>query len=224
MWPSVSRSSAPRADHKEQCLAVFKPPREALKTRWAICTIGMGRANARDMRLFATTSLTIFALLSDSAAAQQNEANRMKQSADQGFVTKAAEGGKAEVELGTLATQRASNEQVKQFGQRMIDDHSKANDELKSIVAGKAMSVPNAMDAKSRAVKTRLSKLTGAAFDRAYMEDMVKDHQEDIAEFQREADHGADPDIKAFAQKTLPTLQHHLQMAQDTLNAVKGGR
>jgi putative membrane protein len=63
--------------------------------------------------------------------------------------------------------------------------------------------------------------LNGAEFDRAYMEEMVSGHKQAIALFRREADHGADPDIKAFASRTLPTIQHHLQLAEDTLNAVK---
>ncbi len=127
----------------------------------------------------------------------------------------------AEVELGRLATQKASSEKVKQFGQQMVDDHSKANDELKGIVARQGMTAPATLDSASESAKTRLSKLNGAEFDRAYMEEMVSGHKQAIALFQREADHGTDPDIKAFAAKTLPTIQHHLQMAEDTLNAVK---
>jgi len=135
---------------------------------------------------------------------------------DSDFVTKAAQGGMAEVAMGRLAVQNGSDPAVKSFGQRMIDDHTKANGELKACVAKKGIAVPANVDSKQQATIDRLSKLNGAAFDKAYMRDMVKDHQEDVAEFQRESNNGADPDIKAFAAKTLPTLQEHLKLAQQT--------
>jgi len=164
--------------------------------------------------------IAITGLLVSIAGAQQNTANRMT-SADNSFVTKAAQGGMAEVQLGNLAQQKASNPQVKEFGQRMVTDHTKANDELKSLVASKGITLPTSLDSKDQATMDRLSKLNGAAFDRAYMEDMVKDHKEDVSEFKREADHGSDPDVKAFASKTLPVLQEHLQLAETTVNQVK---
>lgn len=149
-----------------------------------------------------------------------NSANRMA-AADSTFARKAAQGGMAEVKLGQLAQDHASSDAVKKFGQRMVDDHSKANDELKDIASKKGMTLPTDLDAKDQNTYDRLSKLNGAAFDRAYMADMVKDHRTDIAEFQREANGGNDPDLKSFASKTLPTLQQHLQMAQDTDAQVK---
>src|SRR5436309_2399671 len=133
------------------------------------------------------------AILAAGMATAQTNSNS---AADSQFVTKAAQGGMAEVELGQLAVQRASNDKVKQFGQRMVDDHSKANDELKKIAAQKGMTVPSSVDAKYRAAIDRLSKLKGAQFDRAYMQDMLKDHREDVAEFKRESESGSDADIK----------------------------
>ncbi|HTP32795.1 MAG TPA: DUF4142 domain-containing protein [Candidatus Acidoferrales bacterium] len=162
----------------------------------------------------------IFAFVLIGCTAWGQEANRLV-SADSTFVRKAAQGGLAEVELGTLATQRASNEMVKRFGQRMVDDHTKANDDLKAIASRKGVMVPATIDAESRVAKTHLSNLHGAEFDRAYMKDMVSDHEKDIAEFQREADHGADSDVKAFAARTLPTLHEHLKMAQEALSDVE---
>ncbi|HUA63964.1 MAG TPA: DUF4142 domain-containing protein [Verrucomicrobiae bacterium] len=155
-------------------------------------------------------------LLAGVIVAQQNSANRME-TADSTFVNKAAQGGMAEVELGRLATQKASDQKVKDFGQRMVDDHTKANDELKAIAGRKGISLPTALDSKDQSTKDHLSSLSGAAFDRAYMKDMVSDHKTDIAEFQREADKGGDPDFKTFAGKTLPTLQEHLRLAQAAL-------
>jgi putative membrane protein len=153
-----------------------------------------------------------FVLLSTAMLAQES-ANRLT-APDAAFATKAAQGGMAEVQLGKLATEKASSPDVKAFGQQMVDDHSKANDEFKSIASSKGVTLPSSLDAKDQATYDRLSKLSGAAFDRAYMADMVRDHRADIAEFDREAGHGSDPDIKNFASRTLPTLKNHLKMAE----------
>ncbi len=142
----------------------------------------------------------------------------MSGGADQQFMMKAAQGGMAEVELGRLAKDHASNQAVKDFGQQMVDDHSKANDELKDLASRKSVTLPTDVNAKDKATMDRLSKMNGAAFDRAYMRDMVMDHKKDVAEFQKEANSGMDPDVKSWAAKTLPTLQHHLQMAQERAN------
>lgn len=144
-----------------------------------------------------------------------------KGAGDSAFVTKAAQGGLAEVELGNLAKQKASSDAVKQFADRMISDHGKANDELKSLAGGKNITVPSAVGAKDKAVMDRLSKLSGPAFDRAYMRDMVADHKKDVAEFQKEANNGRDADVKSWAAKTLPTLQEHLKIAEDTAAKLK---
>ena len=120
------------------------------------------------------------------------------------------------MQLGKLAQDHASSQAVKDFGQHMVDDHSKANDELKSLAQQKNVTLPADLDAKDKATIDRLSKLNGAAFDRAYMRDMVADHKKDIAEFQKESNSGLDADVKAWASKTLPTLQQHLQLAEST--------
>jgi putative membrane protein len=149
---------------------------------------------------------------------------------DEKFVREAAEGGMAEIALGELATEKASSDEVKKFGQRMVDDHSKAADELKEIASSKGIRVPDKLSAKERMTKDRLSKLSGEQFDRAYMSDMVKDHAEDVADFKLESSSGTDPDVKHFAATTLPTLQDHLRQAKEiaptTRNAsnnMKGG-
>jgi len=147
-------------------------------------------------------------------------ANRLA-GADHTFVMKAAEGGLAEVELGNLAKDKASDPDVKKFGQQMVDDHTKANDDLKSVASGKGITLPTEPNAKHKAEYDRLSKLSGAEFDKAYMRAMVADHQADVNEFRHESQSGADPDVKAFAAKTLPTLEHHLQMAETTDAKVK---
>ena len=138
----------------------------------------------------------------------------MLSSGDRKFAMAAAMGGMAEVELGRVAAERGSSDAVKQFGQRMVDDHSRANSELMQWASGKGLALPTALDAKHQALMTKMSALSGAAFDRAYAKEMVNDHNKDVALFQREASRGSDSDLKAFAQKTLPTLQEHLSMAR----------
>src|SRR5262249_51363821 len=133
---------------------------------------------------------------------------------DHTFVMDAAKGGMAEVELGRLATQKASRDEVKKFGQRMVDDHGKANDELKSLAQTKNITLPANVGKKDKALEGRLSKLSGSAFDKAYMQAMVADHRKDVNEFRRESQTGQDTDVKSWAAKTLPTLEDHLKMAQ----------
>jgi putative membrane protein len=145
-------------------------------------------------------------------------------SADKKFAMGAAQGGLAEVELGHLAAQKGQSEKVKQFGQRMVDDHTNANNQLKSLAAKDNITLPTSINAKDQALKDKLSGLSGADFDRTYMQSMVKDHQKDISEFQKEANSGSNADLKGFAAQTLPTLQEHLRMAQDAEQTVMSGK
>ncbi len=143
---------------------------------------------------------------------------------DSHFAMEAAAGGMAEVELGQLAADKASNAKVKEFGQRMVTDHGKAGDELKSIASAKNITLPAEINAKQKGTKDRLSKLSGAAFDRAYMDEMVRDHQADSAAFRKEASTGKDAEIKAFATKTSAMVDEHLKMARDIQKEVAGGK
>ena len=153
-------------------------------------------------------------------AAKSAATHKSSAGADQAFAKEAAIGGMAEVELGNLAKQNAANADVKQFGDRMATDHGKANDELKQWASSKNVTLPADLDAKHKALKDRLAKLNGDAFDKAYMHEMVTDHQHDVAAFKKEAASGKDADLKAWAGKTLPTLQDHLKMAQDAASKV----
>jgi putative membrane protein len=148
-------------------------------------------------------------------AGDQSKAASGVAAADQAFVKEAAIGGMAEVDLGQLAVSKASNPDVKQFGQRMVDDHGKANDELKSWASQKSVNLPTELDAKHKAEHAKLEKLSGEAFDRAYMTSMVADHNKDVAEFQKQSKSAKDPDLKAWAAKTLPTLQDHQKSAKE---------
>lgn len=145
-------------------------------------------------------------------------------SADRDFMMKTAVGGMAEVELGRMAAQKAANSDVKTFGKHMVDDHSKANDELKQLASQKGVTLPTEVDAKHKETMDRLSKLNGAAFDNAYVSEMVKDHTEDVLEFERETNQGQNSDVKAWAAKTLPTLRDHMRMISDIEAKMKGGK
>ncbi len=156
----------------------------------------------------------------DKTMSGQKSTGGVSGSADRLFITNAAKGGLAEVQLGQLASDKGTSAEVKQFGQRMVSDHSKANDELKSLAQSKNITLPSDLDAKDKALHDRLSKMSGEAFDRAYMQHMLADHKKDVSEFRKESSSGKDPDVKAWASKTLPTLEEHLKMAQDANKAV----
>jgi putative membrane protein len=126
----------------------------------------------------------------------------------------AAMGGLMEVELGRVAAQKGTSDAVKQFGQRMVDDHSKANEELMTLASSKGITLPTTLDDKHQKQLTKMSAMSGAEFDRAYSKNMLSDHKKDVSEFEKESTRATDPDLKAFAAKTLPTLQQHLQLAQ----------
>jgi putative membrane protein len=138
---------------------------------------------------------------------------------DADFVKEAANGGMMEVELGKYAGQNALNTRVKNFGAMMVRDHSKANDELRSIATGKNIAIPDAMESSksARDLKTK----TGKDFDKDYMKDMVDDHTKDIEEFKKQAENGSDAEVKAFASKCIPVLQTHLDSAKVILQALK---
>ena len=135
-------------------------------------------------------------------------------SRDHKFIMDAAMGGMMEVELGRWAAQKGTSAEVKQFGQRMVDDHSRANTELMQLASSKGMTLPTALDEKHQKDMTKVTRLSGAEFDRAYSKMMLKDHEHDVSDFEKQSTNGEDAELKAFAAKTLPTLQEHLQMAR----------
>jgi putative membrane protein len=133
-----------------------------------------------------------------------------------------AKDGVAEVELGRLASQKATNEQLKQFGQQMADDHGKANEELKKLAADKNITIPTEPDSKHKGTIDKLSKMTGDAFDRAFTQEMVSGHKKAVSAFQKESKSGKDAEVKAWAAKTLPTLEGHLKQVQELSRSVVG--
>lgn len=197
--PFMTRVRHHRAPHPAGTAMTRLAPRYlALALALAVGTTGMAFAQTNEAQ-------------ADRAA--PNPAT-MTNAPDAKFVEAASAAGLAEVSLGKLGAQQGQSQDVKAFGQQMVDDHTKANDELKTIAAGKSIPVstlPMAQDAKAA---TMIAKKQGAAFDAAFKKKMVADHEKAVMLFTKESKGGKDPDLKAFATKTLPTLQHHLEMAK----------
>jgi len=135
---------------------------------------------------------------------------------DAKFLKQAAEGGMAEVELGKLAQQKAMRDEVKQFATRMVDDHTKANDEIAKIAGANGVELPTELDDSTRKEMDKLKALTGPDFDRAYMKHMVSDHRKDLREYRHEAKSHSGTDTQQFAGRTVPILLEHLREAQKT--------
>ncbi|HEU5314290.1 MAG TPA: DUF4142 domain-containing protein [Candidatus Udaeobacter sp.] len=156
---------------------------------------------------FCVLTLTV-AALSVAGMAVAQDAPAAKSSSlsvkDKTFMKKAAKGGMMEVAMGNLAAQNGQSDDVKSFGKRMVTDHSKANDELKSIASQKGVTLPG----KEPTLKW--------SSDKAYINTMIKDHEKDLAEFQEEAKTGSDPDVKKFAEDTANVVQEHLDLAKET--------
>lgn len=152
---------------------------------------------------------------------KREKGNSAIASSDKNFLTKSAEGGLTEVELGQIAQQKGSSEEVKQFGAQMASEHSKVNEELKDIAQKKGVNVPGKLDARHQATVDRFNKLSGRNFDRAYIHAMVKDHKEDEAEFRKASTSAQDPDVKAFAGKTLTVIQGHLNRVENLQSKLK---
>ena len=160
----------------------------------------------------------VFVLAAAPAFAQSTP--KPVSSADETFMINTAKAGMAEVELGKLAVQNAASDQVKTFGQKMVDDHSKKNDELKALAASKNVVLPSEVDAQDKTMRDTMAAMKGEAFDREYMTMMVAGHRKVVESFRAEAASGQDADLKAWVAKTLPGVEEHLKLAQDTNRAV----
>lgn len=140
---------------------------------------------------------------------------------DTKFAVTAANGGLLEVQLGKLAQKKAITPKVIELATMMVNDHSKANKELLTIAGTKTITLPAILDNKTQKDYDDMAKLGKGEFEKAYTDYMVKDHKEDIEEFKKEATDGKDAELKAFASKHVPILEHHLQMAQQASDAIK---
>lgn len=177
----------------------------------AISSCGDGNNSTTTTKDSTTTNLN---RMDTSAGGNTMGRDSSNTKSDGMFAIDAAEGGMMEVQFGKLAQTKSMNSEIKDLGKMMEKDHSKAGDELKGVATKKNISVPTALSDKHQRDYEDLSKKSGADFDKAYTDMMVNDHKEDIDKFQHEADKGNDPDLKSWANGKLPTLHHHLEMAQ----------
>jgi putative membrane protein len=134
---------------------------------------------------------------------------------DRQFAHEAAMINMTEIELGKLAADRGSHARVKEFGNRMVNDHMKVFDELKALAGRKNIALPSELETRQKTLRDKLAGMSGQAFDRAYMEEMVKGHQNALALFQKESTSGADSELKAWAAKTLSGISTHHALAQE---------
>ena len=142
-------------------------------------------------------------------------------SGDRKFVTMAAISDMTEIKASELAQTKATSPAVKEYGTKMIADHEKSSTELKSITGTKSVTPPASIDKAHQKDLDKLAKLSGADFDKAYAKQMVSDHKDAVSLFEKEGKSGKDGDLQAFAGKTLPILQGHLQMAKDLESNIK---
>ncbi len=172
--------------------------------------------------LSAIAAAGMMALLAGNARAQDQHGTLS--SSDYKFVTAAAQSGQAEVALGELAATKSSNPAVKQFAQRMVQDHTKANKQLTQIATQKGATMVIETPSSEQKELNHLQGLVGIDFDKAYMDRMVRDHKKVVKEFQDKAEDAKDPDVRTFAGTTLPVVQGHLKMAEDIDTTLKGER
>jgi putative membrane protein len=165
------------------------------------------------------TILSIFMACGMTMLAQNKQDTKEKKDMD--FVNEAAQAGLLEVKLGELAKTKGNSAEVKKLGEHMLSDHSKANKELMVLASKKSIAPPSTLDKEGQKHYDELSGKSGEEFDKAYSELMVKDHEKVISKFKKESNSGEDQDLKAWAEKTLPTLEHHLTMAKETRDKVK---
>ncbi|MFL5330737.1 MAG: DUF4142 domain-containing protein [Gemmataceae bacterium] len=140
---------------------------------------------------------------------------------DTDFIKKAASAGMLEVELGKLGQTKGTRDEVKTFGERMVTDHTKANTELMTVATAMGVTVPKSMSDKHQKMYSHFKNYNGKNFDKDYMDHMVKDHDEDVAEFKKASQSAKNADLKAFATKTLPVIEEHLKMAKDIQSSIK---
>ncbi len=165
------------------------------------------------------TAAVVSALLAGNAIA----ADTGLTASDRDFINNAAQGNQVEVAAGKLAAQRALAPAVKTFGERMVSDHTAASEALKSLADSKQMPLPDTLSPEQQTALGKLEGLNGSDFDKAYSQLMVKDHVNDISQFEKETKKGTDADVKAYAEQTLVTLRHHLMLANRLSADVKKG-
>ena len=163
-------------------------------------------------KIFIAIAVAGFGMSAARADEGKNDKNVSK--ADQKFMEQTAIAGMSEVALSKVAAEKGTSEKVKTFAQHMIDDHTKAGEELKALAGQKSVTLPVDLDVAHKQAQAKLEKLNGAAFDKEYMKVMKADHEKVVASFKKESKSAGDADLKDWVTKTLPTLQAHLDMTK----------
>jgi putative membrane protein len=159
----------------------------------------------------ATLGMTLVALGFVIAAPRAN-AGPTVCTDDCNFIQEAAQGGMTEVKLGELASSTGQRDDVKEFGQRMVKDHTSIDESLKALAAEKGVALPASLDAKHQGMVDKMSALSGTDFDNAYIACMIKDHKQDAKAFKTESSATKDMDVKSFVDKTIPVVREHLKI------------
>jgi putative membrane protein len=168
--------------------------------------------------------LAFLAMQLQTARADQTNTQGQLSDRDYKFVKAVLKGGSMEITLGQLASQQGTNQSVRAFGDRMVQDHQKANQDLTQLATQKGATIQDPMDKKADAMAAHLRELSGTEFDKAYIKMMISDHKTVIKEFQNEAAKGDDADLKNWATQTLPTLQEHLRLAESAKTEIEAGQ
>jgi putative membrane protein len=159
-----------------------------------------------------------------ASSATASSSSSTSANADQDFIANAAKGNRAEVTLGKMVESKTKDPSVRQFAQQMVKDHTTALNELTQLAQSKNITLPEGLPDDATALQSKLSSASGKALDKDYMDSMVDDHKKDVSEFQDASQNAKDPDVKQWAAKTLPTLQAHLQKAEQIDAKVGGGK
>jgi putative membrane protein len=205
---------AGNADCSVRDLTFAFPRRSPMTTTCAIAAAGT---------LLLLTAMPISAAQQTADKQKQTSTSSMSKS-DQRYFDDLARANLAEIQSGKLAQSKTSSAEVKQFAQHMIDDHGKKFDEQRTLARAKNIALPAAPEDKHKDAMKKLERLSGAQFDRAYMEQMVKDHEEAVRLVQNIATKADDPELKAAGQKALPDIQKHLEMAKSLAASTKNAK
>lgn len=183
-----------------------------------------GTMNTKTLALTLGIAVALAAPLQRSFAADADTGMAKATAMEKAFIKKAADGGRTEVELGKIAAEKGGSDAVKDFGNQMVKDHTKINDDLKEVAGKMGVTVPTSVSAKHRADIDKMSGMSGAAFDASYVPMMVKDHKKDIAEFEQAEKTVKNDDLKKFISNSLDTMKDHLQKIQtfDQAKSTKG--
>lgn len=190
-------------------------------------TLGLGLASSQAQTQSGSSATTApganqgTATTGAAVGTRSGTAAKAMSGGDRRFAEDAATDGLAEVALGKLAQERAGSAEVRQYGQRMVTDHSKSNQELMALASERGLNLPEKPTAAQQRMHDKLAKEQGTDFDKAYMSHMQGDHRKAVSLFEKQAKSGDDAALKAFAQKTLPTLQEHHKLANTVHDSVK---